>query len=148
MAITRNDPGTIYLGGGTCTIVNDRAASEAITPGHMVLLFNNGGIIRYKKHDLAADEAVRAVALEASMLNRGVDDDYAANDLIEVGIGSNGASFWMFLASGQNAAAGDPLDSAGDGTLTVGGAVDQVFAALENVNNTDGAHPRIRVEVV
>ena len=148
MAITRNDPGTISLGGGTCTIVNDRAASEAITPGHLVLLFNSGGVIRYKKHDSANAEAVRAVALEASMLNRGVDDDYAEDDLIEVGIGSNGASFWMFLASGESASAGDPLDSHGDGTLEVGGTVDQLFAALENVDNTDGDNSRIRVEVV
>ena len=148
MSIVQKNPNTIWLGGSQ-TVVNDRAASEAITPGHYVLLFNNGGIIRYKKHDAAGNEDVRAVALEQSMLNLGVDDAYAANDLIEVGIGSHGASYWMFLASGQNAVAGNQLDSAGNGTLTVGTGVDGVFAALENVNNTAGPlAARIRVEVI
>jgi len=146
MAVTQLDPGTIHLG-GPVTEENTIAASEAITPGHLVLLFNNGGIHRYKKHDGAAVAAVRAVACEQSMLNQDVDDAYAANDLVEVKIGAPGAKFWMWIASGQTIVAGQKLESAGDGTLqaysTAGGAI---FAALENKTAT--ALTRIRVEVI
>jgi hypothetical protein len=145
MAVTQLDPGTIHLG-GPVTEENTYAASEAITPGHLVLLFNNGGVIRVKKHDAASVAAVRAVACEQSMLNKDVDDAYAANDLVEQKIGAPGAKFWMWIASGQTIVAGNKLESAGDGTLKVFNAGIALFQALENKTAT--ALTRIRVEVV
>ena len=53
MSITRNDPGTVYLGGPRM-VVNDLAASEAITPGMLVEKFNNAGVWRVKKHSLTS----------------------------------------------------------------------------------------------
>lgn len=147
MAVTQLNPNTIHLG-GPATEENSYAASEAITPGHLVLLFNNGGIIRYKKHSDADVDCVPAVACEQSLLNKGVSDAYAAGDLVEVKIGAPGAKFWMFIASGQNIVAGQKLQSAGDGTLkayaTAGAAR---FAALENKPNVTTL-TRIRVEVI
>ena len=43
MSVTRNDPGTIFLGGDR-TQIGEFAASEAITPGHLIERFNNGGV--------------------------------------------------------------------------------------------------------
>src|SRR5678815_4786809 len=104
MAIQRLDPGTIFLAGDR-TVINDLAASEAITPGHLVETFNNAGVIRWRKAttDIAG---VAAIATEQSMLNKGVDDAYALNDLVEVSILHPGAKAWAFIASGQNVAAG------------------------------------------
>jgi len=145
MAITRNDPGTIWLGGPR-TEVGDAAASAAITPGHLLLRFNNGGIWRVKKHDSAAANAVRLVATEQSMLNMTVDDDYAAGDLVEASELAGGSSAWMFVASGQTIVYGDLLESAGDGTLRKLNAGVALFSALES--KTALALTRIRVETV
>jgi hypothetical protein len=147
MSITRYDPNTIFLGGDR-TQIGDLAASESITPGHLVDRFNNGGIIRWRKHATAGVAIAPAVATDQSMLNKGVDDVYAAGDLMEVSILHKGGTAWMFIASGQNIAAGNKLESAGDGTLkiyaTAGGAL---FSALENKPNVT-ALTRIRVEAL
>lgn len=144
MSITRNDPGTIFLGGDR-TQIGELATSEILTPGMGVERFNNGGIIRW--HKATADVAnPPAVVTDQSMLNLGVDDNYAAGDLAEVSILHKGASAWMLIASGQNIAAGDKLGSAGDGTLKTGATV-ALFSALEN-KPTVTALTRIRVEAL
>jgi len=146
MAVTKNDPNTIYLGGERVQI-NDLAVSEAVTPGHLVERFNNAGVIRFRKHTTGGGDTARLVATEQLMVGRGVDDDYAANDLVEVSAGQAGAHFWMFIASGQDIAAGDLLESAGNGTLAILASGKALFSALEN-KPTVTALTRIRVEVV
>jgi hypothetical protein len=136
MSITRNDPGTIFLGGDR-TVINDIACSEAITPGHLVEQFNNGGIIRWRKAttDIAG---LTALATEESRLNKGVDDAYAANDIVEVSILHAGAKGWAYIASGQNIAAGVLLGSAGILNARHGGSNMRVrlHEAVEFLNNT------------
>lgn len=144
MSITRYNPNTIFLGGDR-TQVNDLAVSEALTPGMLVERFNSGGVIRWRKAttDVAGPPAV---ITNQSMLNRGVDDDYAAGDLAEVSILHKGATAWMFISSGQNVAAGELLGSAGDGTLKTGATVAR-FTALENKPSVTTL-TRIRVEAL
>lgn len=144
MSITRNDPGTVYLGGPR-TVVNDLAASEAITPGMLVEKFNNAGVWRVKKHSLTS-AAGSQYATEQSMLNKDVDDAYAANDLVETSIGAPGSTFWALIASGQTIVFGNALESAGDGTLKVFSAGTKIANALESKTAT--ALTRIRVEVI
>lgn len=145
MSITRYNPNTIWLGGEK-VLVNDLAASEAITPGHLIDSFNSGGIQRYRKHNVAGGAVAKTVALEMSMLNKGVDDAYVANDLVEAAILSPGATAWMFIASGQTIVHGNKLESAGDGTLRIFAAGTVLFKALENKTAT--SLTRIRVEAV
>lgn len=144
MSITRNDPNTIFLGGEK-TIVNDLTAKEALTPGMLIERNNTAGTIRWQKAttDVAGPPAV---ALNASMLNKGVDDDYAVADLVEVAILHKGATAWMLIASGQNVSAGNLLGSAGGGTLKTGATVAR-FTALEN-KPTVTVLTRIRVEAL
>lgn len=144
MSIVRTDPGTIFLG-GTRTQINDLAASEAITPGMLIERFNNAGIIRWRKATADID-GPPSVATEMSMMNKGVDDAYAANDLVEASVGNKGATFWMLIASGQSVAAGVLLGSAGGGTLKTGATVAR-FTALEN-KPTVTVLTRIRVEAL
>lgn len=146
MSITRNNPNTIFLGGRR-TQIGDLAASEIIRPGHLVDRFNNAGVIRWRKHATAAIAVAPAVATEQSMLNKSVDDDYAAGDLMEVSILEKGATAWMLIASGQNITAGQKLESAGDGTLRAFAAGVVLFSALEN-KPTVTVLTRIRVEAV
>lgn len=145
MAITRYNPNTVFLGGER-VIVNDLACSEAITPGHLIDSFNAAGVQRYRKHNVAGGAVAKTVATEQTMLNKGVDDAYAANDLIEASILSPGATAWMFIASGQTIVHGNKLESAGDGTLRIFAAGTVLFKALEN--KTAVALTRIRVEAV
>lgn len=144
MAITRNDPATIFLGGDRIQ-VGDLAVSEVLTPGMGVERFNSGGVIRWRKAttDVANPPAV---ITNQSMLNKGVSDTYAIGDLAEVSILSKGASAWMLIASGQNIAAGTKLGNAGDGTLKAGATV-ALYSALEN-KPTVTVQTRIRVEAL
>ena len=145
MSITRQDPNTVFLGGDR-TQVNDLAVSEALTPGMLVERFNNAGVIRWRKAttDVAGPPAV---ITEQSMLNLGVDNAYAANDLAEVSILHKGGTAWMFIASGQDITAGTLLGSAGDGSLKSGATVAR-FTALENKTAANTGLTRIRVEAL
>ena len=138
MAVTQLQPNTIYLGGPR-TEVGDLAASEAICPGMLIERFNSAGTIRVRKHATAAGATPRLVATEQSMLNKNVNDGYAIGDLVEATQCAGGTTVWMLIASGQNIAAGNKLESDGAGMLRVLAAGVALFAAMENVNNTTGA---------
>lgn len=144
MALTRTDPGTIFLGGRR-TQIGDLAVSEVLTPGMGVERFNSAGVIRWRK---ATNNVANppAVITNQTMLNKGVDDNYAIGDLAEVSILEKGASAWMFIASGQNVSAGNLLGNAGDGTLKTGATV-ALYTALENKPNVI-VLTRIRVEAL
>jgi hypothetical protein len=146
MSITRYAPGTVFLGGNRVQI-GDLAASEAITPGHLVDRFNSGGVIRFRKHATAGGATARLVATEQANVGKGIDDAYAANDLMEVSALATGAEAYMFIASGQNIAAGNKLESAGDGTLRILASGTALFSALENQANVT-VLTRIRVEAL
>lgn len=143
MSITRYNPNTVFLAGERIQ-VNDLAASESITPGHLIDSFNSAGVQRWRKHATAAIAVAKTVATEQSMMNKGVDDVYAIGDLVEASVLQPGATAWMFLASGQTIVHGNKLESAGDGTLRIFGSGVVLFKALEN--KTALALTRIRVE--
>lgn len=146
MSITRLNPNAIFLGGNRVQI-GDLAASETITPGHLVDRFNSAGVIRWRKHATASIAVAPAFATEHSMANKGVDDNYLVNDLMEVSVCEPGAAVWAFIASGQNIVAGNKLESAGDGTLKIFSAGIVLASSLENKPNVS-VLTRIRVEVV
>lgn len=145
MAITRKAPNTIWLG-GPHTPIGDLAASEAITPGHLIENFNNAGVWRVRKHTLTSKEG-STYATEQSMLNKGCTDAYAANDLVEAVVGSPGTTIWALIASGQTIVFGNALESAGDGTLKIYNAGIKIATALESVTATV-TPTRLRVEVL
>lgn len=146
MAVTRRDPGTIWLG-GPLTKIGDYSAKAAFTPGHLVERVNTAGEWQWQKHATAGGAAGRYVALENAMVNKGVDDAYVANELAQVGEGAGGTEFWMFIASGQNISFGDKLESAGDGTLRILSSGVALFGALESPGAVT-ALTRLRVEVI
>lgn len=149
MAITKYPPNTVFLG-GTRTEVNDCVASEAVTPGMLVERHSASGTPKYRKQVTAALAAAAAVATDANMLNKGVDDAYAAGDLIEVSIGHKGATFWLLLPAAAAAiVAGDKLESAGAGLVRKLAAGVALFVALEDKDNSaGGTTARIRAEVL
>lgn len=148
MSITRQNPNTVFLGGDR-TQINDLAASEAITPGHLVERFVSAGVTRWRKSTGNGTAKAPAVHTDMSMQNKGVDDACAANDLIEVSVLHKGATAWMFIASGTTANFGDLLGdngSASAGTLKTSPTV-ALFTALESKSATV-TPTRIRVEAL
>ena len=146
MSITRLNPNCVFLGGQRVQ-VNDLAAKAAIIPGHLVERINTAGVIQWQKHSVAGGGGPAAFATEHSMANKGVDDAYAASDLVEVSVCEPGAAVWAFIASGQNIVAGNKLESAGDGTLRIFSAGVILGTALENKPNVS-VTTRLRVEAV
>lgn len=146
MSITRSAPNTILLGGEAIK-VNDLACSEAITPGMLIERALVSTTFRWKKAATAKKPGT-AFALEPSMLNKGITDAYAANDLVEAAIAQTGASVYAIIGSGVSVNAGVMLENAGNGKLRAWTDAPQGFVALETVDNSAGVtDARIRVEV-
>lgn len=148
MAITRNNPNTIYLGDmrKPHTVVGDLAVAAIMTPGALVQRDNVGGVKRWKV--AAADIAgPPAILLDQPYLNRGVDDNYAVGDLADVVILGKGDTAWCFIASGATVEEGDLLGSHGTSGQLKTGATVSLFTALENKTAT-ADKTRIRVEAL
>lgn len=147
MAVTRTAPNKILLDGGPDpTIINDLACSEAITPGMLVERFNNAGVIRFRKSTRTGLRN-NLYALDMPMLNKGIDDASAANDLIEVVQVKPGQTVYAMVASGATIVAGNRLTDAGNGYLKAVGSDEPCAEALENVTATV-TPTRIRVEAL
>lgn len=154
MSITKRNPNTIYLGGGDgpggesgCTNINDYVAIETIRPGMLLEYHNDSGTLKWGVHDSADEPAQVVVALDQPFLNKGVDDDYAAGDLVLAGALRPGATFWGLIPSGQNIAPGARLQSNGDGKLKAAASGDVRFVSLDGPGAVT-ADTRIRVEVL
>ena len=145
MSITKNDPKTILLG-GPYTEVNEYAASEAISPGHACELFNNAGVVRVRKSTKDGVKCALWIARDASMLNKGVADDYALADLVECFVPAPGCKFLVHIASGQTIVPGDYLEGSGNGLFEKLGAGVPLLMALEA--ETAVADTLLRVEAL
>jgi hypothetical protein len=148
MTIQRFPPNTIYLGGdagNAPTIVADLAASEAITPGMLVERFANAGVNRLRKSTLTGLANV-LFALDHPMANKGVDDAYAAGDLVEMLVARPGDAVWALIASGATVAFGAPLSDAGNGYVKAASGV-TIAHALETITSPFPTPTRIRIEV-
>lgn len=131
---------------------DDGEAAGAITPGHLIEQADVSGSERtYQVHSTAGGTAVARFAL-MGLGGKGIDDDYADGEGIRHKTFLPGDEAYALLAAGVNAAAGDFLESEGDGTLGAleGTAPDAAVAvATESVDNSGGANAvRIVVEVI
>lgn len=105
------------------------SASEAIKPGYLVKgVYPDSAVVA--KQTATTGFFTVALALEREELGRGIDDTYqgrvagaaayASGDKVKVGFFKTGDEATVYIASGQNIAAGDLLQSAGDGTFAEG----------------------------
>lgn len=118
-------------------------------PGH-VLLFDSDG--KVKPHDVAGGTCPTVICLEDDLQGKDLADNYPIGEIVQYGILRSGDEFIATLADGQNAAIGNFLESAGDGTLNVhaaqsAGVVEAPmsvrFMALEakDMSDSSGADP-------
>lgn len=151
MALAGFPPNTICLA-GECKPVADYPTSEIATPGHLAEMFNDSGVLKWRKNTSDVNQPTLAVYLEQEELNKGVDDNYVANSLAKVWFMCPGNVFWALVPSGQNIAYGDYLQSNGDGTLKEATDVTAAanvarFQSLDNLGEIT-ALTRCRVQVI
>jgi allophanate hydrolase subunit 2 len=119
---------------------------EAIVPG-MLVEFNSSGTVQ--KHATAGGDCSPDFAMERDEMGNDIDDAYADGDTVKVGSCHSGMRVHALIASGQNIAKADYLESAGNGTLRVLASGTRLARALEAVNNSAGpGTARIRVVIV
>jgi hypothetical protein len=116
-------------------------ASTAITPGHLIEV--NAG--QWRPHDTATGAAEPWFALERDEVGKDYDDAYAADDRVKAGFFHQGQRVNALVASGEDLAIGDLLESAGGGLLTEGNT-NPVARAAEAVVTT--AETRVAVIVI
>ncbi len=96
-------------------IIEEFKAHETITPG-MLLSLNSDNEVQ--KHASAGmDVNGKMFALEDELQGHGLDDNYAAGDVVQVWCTVPGENVYAILADGENVAIGDALESNGAGYL-------------------------------
>lgn len=97
-------------------IIKEFDANAAITPGNLVELLPTNKV---RKHATASGDAFPLFALEDELQGNGIDDNYAANDKVQVWFATPGEEVYAILSDGETASIGSFLESNGDGTLKV-----------------------------
>jgi hypothetical protein len=143
--------------------IEEFVANAAITPGMLVELMSTNKV---RAHATSGGGVLPMFALEDALQGKGIDDDYAATDPVQVWVPVPGEIVYALIADGQTIAIGDFLESNGAGRLTKhtdDSAHDTVYTthvvamALEAIvldgsgseSSADGdLYPRIKVMVV
>ena len=134
-------------------------AHEIITPGMLVELNSDNEV---QKHATADGNTIPMFLVEDELQGKGIDDNCAAADQVQIWIPYRGDQVNALLADGENVAIGDFLTSAGTGKLkkfdvaASAGIIEApaliVGVALEAVDmsGSAGADPsgRIKVRIV
>jgi len=95
-------------------IREEMIAEATITPGMLVEMTSAEKV---QVHSSGGQNAVAMVALEDELQGNGIDDDYSADDPVQVWIPRRGDQAYMWLADGESVTKGDFLESDGNGHL-------------------------------
>jgi len=123
-------------------VIMERVANATIKPGMLVELMTTNKV---RAHATANGNAVPMFALEDELQGNGIDDNYSADDQVQVWVAQRGEQVYALLADGENASIGSLLASNGDGYLKVfvGGAstledlpLEVVAIALEAIDRS------------
>ncbi len=95
-------------------IRKERAADGAITPGHLVYLKSTDKV---GVHATAGGNAQKAFAFEDDLQGGAIATAYADGAIVQYEVMQRGSEVNALIADGESIAIGDPLESAGDGTL-------------------------------
>jgi len=103
-------------------VIEEYEAAAAITPGMLLKLDSDGKV---QKHDSAQGTAIPMFALEDELQGKGIAEDYASGDRVQVWIAQRGEQVYALLKDGTSVAIGDYLVSDGAGALKKYVAVDE-----------------------
>lgn len=129
----------------------EKVAGGTITPGHFVKLNSSDALV---VHDSAGGLVTpKMIAVEDELQGNTISDNYSSGDRVQAEILDPGDEVYAIIATSQNIAIGDQLESAADGTLreyalaSVDDTSNIVAIALEAVTTTE-ATARCRVMIV
>jgi hypothetical protein len=95
-------------------IIEEYAAAATITPGNLIELTSAGTV---QNHSTSGGNALPMFALEDELQGKGIEDDYASGDKVQVWVAQRGEIVYARLAVDENVSIGDFLESNGDGCL-------------------------------
>lgn len=122
--------------------VDEKTAAATFYPGHLLKVNSSDQVL---KHATAGGWAERILALEDAYQGKTVTEAYSSTNPAQLGLFLPGDLALGRIAIGQNITLGDPLISAGDGTLAellinpTGLLYSQVAESTEHENTTDAA---------
>src|SRR4030042_88936 len=85
-------------------IIEEYEADAAITPGMLIELNSDEEV---KAHATAGGNVLPMFALEDELQGHGLEDQFAAGDMVQCWIPNRGEVVYAILADGQNVAIGD-----------------------------------------
>lgn len=146
---------TIILKGDP--IRKEAVADEALTPGFLVRFDSDGEL---EKHGTSGGNAQPMFVVEEDFVGDDIADDYAIGDQVQYVVARPGDEIYAWATTSQTIKKGDPLESAGDGTLKKHTAqavaesgsasytiyADAIVAYAAEDKTTTGAAARIKVE--
>jgi hypothetical protein len=126
---------------------DNKAADATIKPGHLITLDGNGDWIRHNVTSSASFPAI--FALEREEMGQGIDVLYAEGDYVKAGHFPPSTRVNALIASGEDIAKGQKLESAGNGTLRAFSSGYAIAVATFAVDNSAGpADARISATII
>jgi hypothetical protein len=95
-------------------VVNEWKANTALTPGSVVELLSTGKV---RKHATAGGNVIPLIVLEDELQGKGINDDYVADDIVQVWAPNRGDEAYLLLADEEDVDIGDFLESDGFGLV-------------------------------
>lgn len=135
----------------------ERAAAAAITPGHVVELTSSNTV---QKCATAAGKWAKMVAVEDALQGKGINDNYAAADKVQVAVCHAGDVINFLLEDEENVVVGDYIEVATGGRVRKFTSGTPIGIATEAVNlstlpegsesSAGGTYynPRIKVQII
>jgi hypothetical protein len=111
-------------------IQDEHKADAAITPGMLVEVTSTG----VKKHATAAGKHGFLFAIEDELQGKGINDDYAADDKVQVWVAGRGDIVNALLEDEATIAVGDFVESNGEGKVQAVSGSYPIGFALEAVD--------------
>lgn len=129
-------------------------ANATITPGMLIELMSTEKV---RVHATAGGNVIPMFALEDELQGDGIDDNYTANDQVQVWIPTRGDQVNAIVHDGETIVIGDFLESAGNGKLRKHGTdstgdyyfpiVGMAMAAVD-MSGSSGEDPDGRIAVM
>ncbi len=123
-------------------VIEEMTSVGVITPGMLVEIDSAGEV---QAHSSGGGDVIPMYALEDELQGKSIDDDFAADDKVQVWIPYRGDIIYALVADGEDIAIGDYLTSNGDGTLKEDTGSDTLVAQAIEAVTPSGADGRCQV---
>lgn len=133
-------------------IENRYKTGVAATPGMFAEMYDNSGVLMWRPVTSATEYHTLAVYLENGMMNKGIDDDWAAGDLCRVAFLRNGDIINGLIPAAQDISFGEKLQPTVGG-MAITAAATTATGNVAHLQSLDApgavaATTRVRMQVI